>query len=142
MRVFAVRREGIIQRRACRRGEQTDAQQRRKNPRQAYPGGEHRNDFVRARHPAQAEEERQEQGDREQNNEDLRDLGKIILQDQHPRDALVEKGRDVVAYVEDEPDRDETGDAVQIGLEKLFHHVAIEPSHEDFEFGISICDLV
>ena len=142
MRVFAVRGEGIIERRACGSRQQTNQQERCENPRQTYPGREHGNDLIGARHAAQGEEQRQEQGDRKQNHEDLRHLGEIIFQDQHSRDALVEKGRDVVAHVEDEPDRNEPRDAVKISLQEIGQHVAIEPSHYIFEFRISICDLV
>ena len=49
---------------------------------------------------------------------------------------LVDKGRNVVADIEDEPDRDETGDAVKISLQKIANDVAIEESHREFEVAI------
>ena len=54
---------------------------------------------------------------------------------------LVDKGRNVVADVEDEPDRDKARDAVKIDLQKIANDVAIEESHGNFEFRISICEL-
>jgi hypothetical protein len=54
---------------------------------------------------------------------------------------LVDKGRNVVANVEDEPDRDKTRDAVKIDLQEIANDVAIKESHGNLEFGISICEL-
>ena len=49
------------------------------------------------------------------------------------RHALIEKGGDVVADIEDEPDGDKGGDAVQVSLQKIADDVAIEQFHRDFE---------
>ena len=130
VRILAVGRHGIIQGRARRGRQQTDQEQRRQDSRQAHARGKHGDNFIRARHPAQAEEQREQERDRQENDENLGDLGEIILQDQQARDALIEKSRDVVADVEDEPDRGEAGDAIEVGLEEIPHHVAIQTSHE------------
>jgi len=45
-------------------------------------------------------------------------------------DVLVDKRRDVVADIKDEPDGDETGNAVDIGLEEIAADVAIEQFHD------------
>jgi hypothetical protein len=47
---------------------------------------------------------------------------------QHPAktDVLVEKGRDAVADIEDEPDRYEPNDAVKIGLQEISGDVSIK----------------
>jgi hypothetical protein len=52
---------------------------------------------------------------------------------------LVEKGRNVVADIENEPDGDKTGDAVKIDLQEITNDVAIQESHWDFR--MSICEL-
>jgi hypothetical protein len=52
---------------------------------------------------------------------------------------LVEKGRNVVADIENEPDGDKTGDAVKIDLQEITNDVAIQESHRDFR--MSICKL-
>src|SRR6202011_2199890 len=57
VRVLAVRRHGIIEGRARRGREQTDDEQRREDPRQAHAGVEHGDYLVRARPPAEAEEQ-------------------------------------------------------------------------------------
>ena len=46
---------------------------------------------------------------------------------------LIDERRDVVAYVENEPDGDEAGDAVKIHLQEIANNVSVEESH---------CDLV
>ncbi len=63
------------------------------------------------------------------------------MQDPRERQMLVEKGRDIVADVEDQPDGDEAGDAIEIGLQKIPQDIAIEESHKICEFRISNCDL-
>ena len=45
------------------------------------------------------------------------------------RHALIEEGGDVVADIEDEPDGDKGGDAIQVSLQKITDNVAIEQSH-------------
>lgn len=48
------------------------------------------------------------------------------MQDAGERQTLVEEGRDLVANVEDEPDGEERGNAIKIGLQKIAEHVAVE----------------
>jgi hypothetical protein len=55
--------------------------------------------------------------------------------------VLVDKRRDIVADVEDEPDRDEAGDAVKVNVQEVPNDVSIEKSHCDLEFQLAICDL-
>ena len=43
--------------------------------------------------------------------------------------SLVDEGRNIVAHVEDQPDGDEPGDAVDIRLEEITNNVAIEQLH-------------
>jgi hypothetical protein len=43
--------------------------------------------------------------------------------------VLVDKGRNIVADIEDEPDRDKARDAVKIHLQKIANNVAIDESH-------------
>jgi hypothetical protein len=52
---------------------------------------------------------------------------------------LVEKGRNVVADIENEPDGDKTCDAVKVDLQEITNDVAIQESHRDFR--MSICEL-
>ena len=60
----------------------------------------------------------------------MRHLCGVITDGEEKADVLVDKGRDIVADVENEPDRDETGDAIKIGLQKVANNVAIQQSHE------------
>jgi hypothetical protein len=53
--------------------------------------------------------------------------------------VFVNKGRNIVADVEDEPDRNEAGDAVKVNLYEIPDDVSIEKSHSDL--GISARDL-
>ena len=54
---------------------------------------------------------------------------------------LIDESRNVVADVEDEPDRDEAGDAIKVNLQKIPKDVSIEKSHCELEFQLTICDL-
>ncbi len=51
---------------------------------------------------------------------------------------VVNEIRDIVADVEDEPDRDESGDAVKINLQEVSNDVSIEKSHCDLKSSIVI----
>ena len=54
------------------------------------------------------------------------------------RKVLINENRDVVANIEDEPDREKTDDAVDVGLKKNPQDVAVEQFHEmNFEMLIS-----
>jgi hypothetical protein len=52
---------------------------------------------------------------------------------------FLDKGRNVIADVEDEPDGDKTSDTVEINLQEIAKNVTIEQSHRDFQ--ISARDL-
>jgi hypothetical protein len=47
--------------------------------------------------------------------------------------VLIEEGGDAVADIEDEPDGDETDDAVNVGLQKIANDVAIEQFQTMYE---------
>ena len=52
---------------------------------------------------------------------------------------LVDEHRDIVADIEDEPDRDEAGDAVTVNLQEIPNDVSIEKFHSkisNFEFRL------
>ena len=52
---------------------------------------------------------------------------------------FVNKGRNIVADVEDEPDRDKAGNAVTVNLQEIANDVAIqEPHRKNFKFQASI----
>ena len=105
----------------------------------AHSGGEHRDDLVRARHAAEAKKQREQERHRQENHKNLRHLREIILQ-QSADAKCAHRGKSrFVADIEDEPDRDESRDAVEVGLQKITQDVAIEQSHE--EFRNLICDL-
>jgi hypothetical protein len=59
----------------------------------------------------------------------LRDLRGVIPDGEQETDVLVDKGRNIVANIENEPDRDKARDAVQINLQEIAEDVAIEESH-------------
>ena len=78
-----VRRQSVIEGRGPERSEEADQQQREKQSRQADSCGQHRDDFVRARHAAQTKEQREQQRDGQKNHEDLRYLREVIMKHQH-----------------------------------------------------------
>jgi hypothetical protein len=45
---------------------------------------------------------------------------------------FVDKRRNVIAHVENEPDGDEAGDAVKIDLQEIANDVPVEKLHDDF----------
>ena len=89
-------------------------------------------DFVRPGHSAETKKQGEQKRHRQQNDKNLRRLREIVFGNERPRNPLVQKRRDIVADIEDEPDRDETRDAVEIGLEKIAQDIAIKQSHEEF----------
>ena len=78
---------------------------------------------------SQSKKERQEQRNWQQNDQNLRDLRGVITSDQKKTDALIDERRDVIAHVENEPDGDETGDAVKIDLQEIANDVSVEEFH-------------
>jgi hypothetical protein len=54
---------------------------------------------------------------------------------------IVNETRDIVADVEDEPNRSESRDAVKINLHEVSHDVSIEKSHGNSEFRFAIAEL-
>ena len=108
------------------------------HPRKTYARREHGDNFVRPRHSTQSKKERQEQRNRQQNDENLRDLRGVITSDQKETDVLIDERRNVIAYIENEPDGDETGDAVKIDLQEIANDVSVEKFHFDLNgFGSS-----
>ena len=128
-RHFSMRRERVIQRETCRDREQPHTDQRRKHSRNAYSGGQHRNDFVRAGHPSVREKQSQQERDRQKNDENLRYLGGVILYGQGEAEMFVDESGNVVADIENEPDGEKAGDTVKIHLQKIANDVAVEQSH-------------
>ena len=54
---------------------------------------------------------------------------------------IVNETRDIVADVEDKPDRDESGDAVKVHLHEISNDVPIQNSHLSSEFRFAIAEL-
>ena len=54
---------------------------------------------------------------------------------------FINEGRNIVADVEDELDRDESGDAVKINLHEISNDITIQKSHRNFEFRFAIAEL-
>jgi hypothetical protein len=135
-RQFCMGRKRIVHRHAGSHGEQSHADQRQQDARKAYTRGEHGDNFVGARHSPQSKKERQQKRNREQNDENLRDLRGVVTNDQKKTDALIDECRDVIAHVENEPDGDEAGDAVKIDLQEIANDVSVEKPHDDLDgFG-------
>jgi len=59
----------------------------------------------------------------------LRDLRGVIPDGEQETNVLVDKCRNIVAHIENEPDRDKACNTVQINLQKIADDVAIEESH-------------
>ena len=52
---------------------------------------------------------------------------------------FVDERRDIVANVEDKPDRDKAGNAVTVNLQEIANDVSIQESHQkNFKFQASI----
>src|SRR5437660_11224711 len=133
---FRVGCERIVERHAASHSEQPHTDQGQQNAWETYAGGEHGDDFVGARHSTESEKERQQERNRKQNDQNLRDLRGVITTDQKQTDMLVDKSRDVIAYVENEPDGDEAGDAVKIDLQEIANDVSVEKLHDNLDaFG-------
>ena len=71
----------------------------------------------------------------------MRHLCGVIADGEEKADVLIDKGRNIVADVEDEPDGDKTSDAVEIDLQEIANDVAIEESHGILEFRFLIWEL-
>src|SRR5206468_6395487 len=140
-RKFCMGRQRIVHRHAGSYSQQSHGDQRQQNARKTYTRREHGDNFVGARHSAQSKKERQQNRNRQQNEEDLRDLRGVITTDQKQTDMLVDKSRDVIAYVENEPDGDEAGDAVKIDLQEIANDISVEKLHDDLDGSVVITVL-
>src|SRR5204862_993715 len=103
--------------------------------------GEHGDNLVGPRHSTQSKKERQQERNRQQNDQNLRDLRGVVTNDQKKTDALIEERRDVIAHVENEPDGDEPGDAVKIDLQEIANDVSVEEFHCDLDGLVPISVL-
>ena len=82
-------RHGIIERETDRRCENREEEKRREHADEADARGQHRDNFVRARHPPENKKQGQEKGDWQENHQNLRDLGAIIFQHSAKTDVLI-----------------------------------------------------
>src|SRR5437588_4267849 len=131
-RHLRVRGRGVVQRETCSSSEERDKKERGQEPDQAGPGGKHGDDLVCARHSAKDKKQCQEQRNGQQDDKNLWDLRSIIFQDPAQAQVLIEKGRDAVADIEDQPDRDETGNAVEVSLHEISRDIPVKQSHNKF----------
>ena len=46
---------------------------------------------------------------------------------------VIDERRNIVAHIENEPDRDESGDAVKIDLQEIANDISVEKSHCDLK---------
>ena len=136
LREIRMRCERVIQRRHPERCDYSDEDQRQNDTRHANPRRQHRYDFVRTRHATEAKKQPEQKRDWQEDNENLRDLRKVIMQHAMERQTFVEKRGDLVANVEDEPDGEERGNAIKVGLQKIAQHVAVEQFHVIFRMLI------
>src|SRR4030095_10721767 len=128
-------RKRIVEHHAASHGEQPHTDQWEQNALKAYTGGQHGDNFVGARHSTQSEQKRQQQRNREQNNQNLRNLRCVITNNEQETDVLIDKGRNVIAYVENEPDRDKSRDTVKIDLKEIANDISIEKLHQKFRIS-------
>src|SRR5205085_180093 len=135
-RHLGVRGRGVVQRETCCRGEERDKEQRGQDPDQAGAGGEHGDDLVCARHPPEDKEQCQEQRNGQQDDKNLWDLRPIIFQDPAETHVLIQEGRDAVADIKDQPDRDETGDAVEVSLYEVSRNISVKQTHNKFSIEV------
>ena len=121
-----MRRQGIIERKTNRGRENGEEEKRREHADEADTCGQHRDNFVRARHPPENKKQGQEEGDWQENHQNLRDLGSVVFQHSAKTDVLVKKSRDAVADIEDEPDRYKPDDAVKVSLQEISGDISIK----------------
>src|SRR5438046_962865 len=125
-RHLGMRRNCIIQRETNRGRENSEEKKRREQADEADARGQHRDNFVRARHPAEHKKQGQQEGDWQENDQNLRDLGSVIFQHPAQTNVSVKEGRNAVADIEDEPDRYEPDDAVQVSLQEISGDISIK----------------
>jgi len=65
----------------------------------------------------------------------------VIANDKPNTDVLINEGRNIVADIEDEPDLDESGDAVKINLREISNNITVQKSHGILEFRFAIAEL-
>jgi hypothetical protein len=123
------------------RSQQPNDEQWKNHARHAHTGGKHRNNLIRARHSTESKEQREEQGYRKKDDQDLGNLRPVKMEDESKRSALIKNRRAIVADVEDEPDREKADDAIDVRLQKIADNVAIEQPHGIFDFRFSIFDF-
>ena len=116
----------IIQRETNRGREKSEEKKRREHADEADARGEHRDNFVGARHSPEHKKQGQQERDWQENDQDLRNLGSVIFQHPAKTHVLVKKGRDAVADIEDEPDRYEPNNAIKIGLQEISGDISIK----------------
>ena len=121
-----MRRHGIIERETNRGRENGQEKQRCEHADEADTRGQHRDNFVRARHPPENKKQGQQEGDWQENHQNLWDLGGVIFQHSAKTNVLIQKGRDAVADIEDEPDRYEPDDAVKVRLQEISSDISIK----------------
>src|SRR2546423_7418619 len=121
-----MRRQGIIERETNRGRESGEEKKGREHADKADARGQHRNNFVRPRHSPENKKQGQQEGNWQQNHQNLRDLSAVIFQHSAKTNVLIQKGRDAVADIEDEPDRYEPDDAVKISLQEISGDISIK----------------
>ena len=119
-------RQGIIERETNRGRENGEEKKGREHTDEADACGQHRDNFVRPRHSPENKKQGQQEGDWQENHQNLRDLGAVIFQHSTKTDVLIQKGRDTVTDIENEPDRYEPDDAVQISLQEVSGDISIK----------------
>ena len=84
--------------------------------------------FVRDMRPREKKEREQERN-WQQDDEDLRQLRQIKFGSANKPKLPVEKDRDIFADIEDQPDREKAGHAIEVSFQEIANDVSIEQSH-------------
>lgn len=121
-----MRRNRIVQCETSGSCQNTENKERREDTEETGASGQHGDDLIGARHATENEKEREKERDWQQDNQNLWDLGSVKFQDAAESEVQVEEARNAVADIEDQPDRNEPDDAVNVGLQEVSGDISIK----------------
>jgi hypothetical protein len=125
-RHFGMGRNRIIQRETSGRCQNSENKEWREDTDETGAGGQHGDDLIGARHPTKNEKESEKERDWQQDDQNLWDLGSVKFQNAPESEMEIKEGRNAVADIEDQPDRNEPDDAVKVGLQEVPGDISIK----------------
>ena len=108
---------------------QTHGNQGEENPVETHPCAEHGDDLIAPGHLGQRVEECKQKTHRNTQDNDTGNLEQIVPGNQRKGGMAREKIGEIDAQIPYQPDRDEPGDAVEKGQQKLIEEIPVENRH-------------